>query len=43
MFIIKSGIQFKSFFAIDFSDENYHILNKQKNQYLFSIKGFRKN
>ena len=30
MFIIKSGIQFKSFFPIDFSDENYHILNKQK-------------
>ena len=40
---IKSGIQFKPFIAIDFSDENFHILNQQKNQYLFSIKGFRMN
>ena len=40
---IKSGIQFKSFIAIDFSDEQYHILNEKKNQYLFSIKGFRTN
>ena len=40
---IKSGILFKSFIAIDFSDETYHILNEQKNQYLSSIKDFRKN
>ena len=39
---IKSGILFKSFIAIDFSDNEYHILSDQKNQYLLAIKGFRK-
>ena len=39
---IKSGIQFKLFIAIDFSDKEYHILAEKKNPYLNSIKEFRK-
>ena len=31
---IKSGIQFKLFIAIDFSDKEYHILAEKKNPYL---------
>ena len=38
---IISGIKFKCFIAIDFSDKKYQEMNQEKNQYLISIFGFR--
>ena len=38
---IISGIKFKCYIAIDFSDKNYQEMNPLKNQYLLSILGFR--
>ena len=38
---IISGIQFKCFIGIDYSDKKYQNMNESKNDYLLSIKGFR--
>lgn len=38
---IISGIQFKCFIGIDYSEKKYQNMDESKNDYLLSIKGFR--